>query len=185
LPTGFDAVETMRIIITGSPGTGKSTIAATLSKKLDVELIDIKKIVNQKKLCGKNHEVDLKALHSALRPFLTQKNYIVEGHLACEIKIPADFVLVLRTDPFVLKKRLNKRRYSKEKIIENLMAEMLDYCTQRVEKVYGKKPLEIDTSKRNVHSCVIEIEKAIKQKKKKLDHVNYSRQLKKFIGVFK
>ncbi|MFH0885444.1 MAG: AAA family ATPase, partial [Candidatus Micrarchaeota archaeon] len=32
----------MRIIITGSPGTGKSSIAKMLSKRLSLELIDLK-----------------------------------------------------------------------------------------------------------------------------------------------
>jgi adenylate kinase len=171
--------DCMRIIITGSPGTGKSIIARLLSRKMGLELVDIKKIVEQKKLCaGSSREVDIKKLAKALHFLKRKKDYIVEGHLACELRLPADFIFVLRTNPDVLGKRMAKRKYSKKKIQENLMAEMLDYCTQRVESVYRKKPLELDTTSRTAAKSAAEIEKAIKQKKKKLDSVNYSKELK-------
>ena len=48
---------------------------------------------------------------------------IVDSHLSHHI---ADIVIVLRTDPAVLKGRLEKRNYSEEKIKENLEAEALD-----------------------------------------------------------
>lgn len=167
----------MRIVITGSPGTGKSEVARKLAMRLGLEVVDIKKIVRNKKLLAKNHEVDIKRLARALAFLKNKRDYVVEGHLACEVKLPADFVFVLRTHPRVLRQRLAKRRYSKKKLEENLMAEMLDYCTQRVEQAYQKKPLELDTSQRSASESVRAIQKAIKQKKKKLDSVNYSKEL--------
>lgn len=169
----------MRIIITGSPGTGKSLIARALSKRLGLELVDLKKIARSHRLVGKNHEVDVKKLAAALRPLSKKRDYIVEGHLACEFRLPADFIFVLRTSPNTLRKRLSKRGYGKKKIDENLMAEMLDYCLQRATREYGKTPLELDTTRRSVSECAGEIEKAIKRKKKKLDSVDYSAELKK------
>jgi adenylate kinase len=171
----------MRIIITGSPGTGKTIIAKNLAKKLAIPLIDIKKIVNKKKLAGKRHEVDLKRLASVLSFLKDKKDFVAEGHLACEMKLPADFIFVLRTNPKTLKARLVKRRYAKRKLDENLMAEMLDYCTQRSENVYRKKPLELDTSGLTAVACVSKIIKAIKQKKKRLDSVDYSEDLREYL----
>lgn len=173
----------MRIVITGSPGTGKSEIARKLAMHLGLEFVDIKKIVRNKKLLAKNHEVDIKRLARALAFLKNKKNYVVEGHLACEVKLPADFIFVLRTNPSKLRQRLAKRKYSKKKLEENLMAEMLDYCTQRVEQVYGKKPLELDTSQRSASESVRAIQKAIKQKKKKLDSVNYSGEIIKYLKL--
>jgi len=171
--------DCMRIVITGSPGTGKSIIARLLSRKMRLELVDIKKIVEQKKLCaGSSREVDIGKLAKALDFLKKKKDYVVEGHLACELRLPADFIFVLRTHPDVLRRRMARRKYGNRKIQENLMAEMLDYCTQRVEKIYRKKPLELDTSSRTAAKSAAEMEKAIKQKKKKLDSVNYSKELK-------
>lgn len=174
----------MRIIITGSPGTGKSAISEALSRQLGLELIDIKRIAQERRIADKNHEVDLRRLAAALRPMLAKKkHFIAEGHLACEIRLPADFVFVLRTRPAALRRRLARRGYSKDKLEGNLMAEMLDYCVQRAESVYRRAPLELDTSQRSVHACVKAIAAAIKQKKKKLDSVDYSEDLKRHLKV--
>ncbi|MBI5228158.1 AAA family ATPase [Candidatus Micrarchaeota archaeon] len=167
----------MRIVLTGCPGTGKSTIAKALAAELGLELVDIKKIVNKNKLADKKHEVDLVLLFKRLAFLKKKNNYLVEGHLACEIKLPNDLVIVLRTNPATLKKRLAKRKYGKQKLEENILAEVLDYCTQRVEAVYRKKPLELDTSAQSVKNSITKIKKAIKQKKKSIDVVDYTRYL--------
>lgn len=171
----------MRIVITGSPGTGKSSTAMKLSKLLGVPLVQIRKVAIRKLLVGKRHEVDIRRLASALAFLKREKDFVVEGHLACEMKLPADYVFVLRTNPDTLKKRLAKRRYPKGKLDENVMAEMLDYCTQRCENVYGKKPLELDTSRLTPAKSAARLASAIKQKKKRLDSVDYSRYLRAYL----
>jgi adenylate kinase len=167
----------MRIIITGSPGTGKSTLSKKLAVELGLELIEIKKIIIQKKLINKKHEVDIEKLAMALRFLKNKRNYLVEGHLACELRIPADTIIVLRTHPKVLKTRFRKRKYGKKKTEDNLVVEMIDYCTQKIEAVYKLKPLELDTSKHGIEESVDLIKKAIKHKKKKIDLVDYSGSL--------
>jgi adenylate kinase len=171
----------MRIVITGTPGTGKSVIARKLAAQLGLELIDIKKVVRARKLAvGRQHEVDMRKLAVALRFLRAKRDYVVEGHLACELRLPADYVFVLRTEPHVLKRRLAKRGYGSRKLNDNITAELLDYCTQRVEQEYRKKPLELDTSRRSMASSVRLMAGAIRQKKKKLDAINYSHQLIQF-----
>ncbi len=170
----------MRIIITGSPGTGKSIVAGKLSEMLHLPLVDLKEIARSRRLVSRNHEVDVRKLARALFPLLAgKKDYVVEGHLACEFRIPADFIFVLRTHPSVLRKRLGKRRYRSKKIGENLMAEMLDYCLQRAESEYRITPLQLDTSRLSAKECAAKMVQAIKRKKKKLDSVDYSAELKK------
>lgn len=173
----------MRIVITGTPGTGKSTIAKRLSKNLGLELVDLSKIAREQKIVTSKQEVDVEKLTSTVTSLKNKNNFVVEGHLACEVRIPADYIFVLRCNPKILNKRISKRKYSKRKISDNLMAEMLDYCTQRVELVYGKKPLELDTSKRSVNLCLHEIENSIKHKKKRIDSIDYSGALKDFLKL--
>jgi len=170
----------MRIVITGTPGTGKSCISREAARLLKLPLIDLKRIANEHRLVEKGHEVDVRRLAAALRPILRKtKDFVAEGHLACEFRIPADFVFVLRASPNVLKRRLARRRYGKAKLDENLMAEMLDYCSQRAAAAYGKKPLELDASRRSVAACASEIIKAVGQNKRKLDTVDYSPDLRR------
>jgi len=167
----------MRIIITGTPGTGKSQVARELSKGLSLELIDLKKVVHRNHLLGARHEVDIKKLARALVAELKgKKGYVIEGHLACEMKLPADYIFILRSSPEALQRRFKKRRYPGKKIEENIEAELLDYCAERVSAVYGRgvRALEIDTSKRTVKGSCDEIQRAIRLKKKKCDTVTYS-----------
>lgn len=177
----------MRIIITGGPGTGKTSIAKALAKKLSCPLIDVKRIVDDGRLFavrGGEKEVDIPRLKRKLVSVIGKKrDFVLEGHLACEMRLPADFIFVLRCNPVLLRKRMSKRGYPVKKIEDNVMSEMLDYCSQRVIKEYRKTPLELDTSARSVVSCVRELEKAIMRKKKKLDRVDYTDELMAFLRV--
>ena len=80
----------------------------------------------------------MKPLERALRAEIRKhKNAVLEGHLACEFGLPADFVFITRTHPTTLEKRLRARGYSEQKVEENAMAELLDYCEICVRENYG------------------------------------------------
>jgi adenylate kinase len=173
----------MRIVITGTPGTGKSTIAALLAAKAGLNLVSIAAIVRKKMRLGPKHEVDLGKLARHLRFLQSEDDYVVEGHLACELRLPADHVIVLRTEPGVLRKRMAQRGYGRRKIEENVMAEMLDYCTQRAKKEYGGAPLEVDTTRRGPVACTNKILAAIKHKRRRIDNVDHQRSLISFLRL--
>ena len=174
----------MRIIITGTPGTGKTKIAGELSKKTGYELIDLKKIVREEKLLGTGRTVDVKKLGNKVRKRIKgKKDFVLEGHLACEFSIPCEYLIVLRTHPDTLRKRMKKRKYGKKKIEENLFAEMLDYCSQTAQRNYKKTPVEIDTTRRKPAETIKEIIGVIKKRKKKLDKVDFTKELKEHLGL--
>lgn len=177
----------MRLVITGTPGTGKTDIALELSKKAGIELFSITAFVKDRHIqrrSGGEWIVDVSRLGRALKNALERKkDIIIEGHLACEVPLKADVVFVLRTHPKTLIKRLKRRGYDKEKVIENVLAEMLDYCTIRAEKNYRTKILELDTTKRTVAESVRVMLDAIKKKTKKIDDVNYRNELLKYLKL--
>ncbi len=165
----------MRIVITGTPGTGKSAVARRLSKMTGLPLVDIKSIARKARLVSaKRKEVDIPRLARSLSFLRRRKGFVAEGHLACETRLPADFIVVLRCDPRILKGRLSRRGYGPEKLEENLMAEMLDYCAQRAYAVYRRNVLELDTSSRSAEESAREIGEAIRHKRKRIDNVDYS-----------
>ena len=169
----------MRIVMTGSPGTGKSAIAKELSSSLGLRLVDIAAIARSSGLVGKGHEVDVAKLSRRLSFLHRADGFVAEGHLACEFRIPCDFLVVLRCRPGSLRRRLKKRGYGKRKVDENVLAEALDYCSQRAGTVYRMEPLELETSGRTARESAAILKKAIKNKKKTIDKVDYSDYLRK------
>lgn len=145
-------------MITGTPGTGKSTVARLLSKKISFERVNISELVEKEKLFiswDKKHRtkiVDTDGLKVRLEEIAKKidKDLIIDGHLAHFA--PNDIVthnIVLRAHPKELKKRLIKKGFQTEKIKENIEAEALDICLSEAVENYGReKVFEIDTTKR-------------------------------------
>jgi adenylate kinase len=142
------------LVLTGVPGTGKDTIAKQLAVQ-GFRWISINQLVKEKKLWKKKEKgcltVDLKMLEKELRKETSNshgKNIVVDGHLACEIPIKSNLCIVLRTNPDVLRKRLEKRGYPKKKTEDNVMCEELDYCTQKAEMNIKCPIYEVRTDKK-------------------------------------
>jgi adenylate kinase len=146
----------MRIGITGTPGTGKTTVA----EALDREVISIKEFARERGLGEEKElfEIDTEAVKEAL-----PEDCWVEGHLAH--KVGVDYCIVLRTRPDILEERLEDRDYSDEKVQENLEAEKMDLILS--EAFEATKVYEIDTTKKSVEDVVDEINSAVKNKESK------------------
>ncbi len=158
----------MKILITGVPGTGKTKLAAVLCKRLDWPVLAINDIATKyiiKKGAFGSKIVNIKKTETCLNKLLNkQNNVIVEGHLGCDMKLNVDMVIVLRCTPAVLKKRLKKRNYEKQKITENVEAELIDYCSDNTEKNYKKaKIIEFNSSKKSIKEIVKDIVKKIEE----------------------
>lgn len=147
----------MRIGITGTPGTGKTTVAETLER----EVISVKEFAKEKEL-GEEidgiFEVDVDAVEQKL-----PEDCWIEGHLAHKVEL--DYCIVLRTRPDILEERLEKRGYSQEKVTENVEAEKMDLIlSEAFEKC---KIYEVDTTGKSVEEVVAEIREAVKNKESK------------------
>jgi adenylate kinase len=159
------------LIITGTPGTGKSTLAKILAQKLNYERLDLHKhykelatTYNKQKQCyDLNFKKVLKLVKEKLKT--TKKNGIIlDSHIAHHLpKSVADLCIVLTCSNLKeLQKRLKKRKYSKEKIRENLDAEIFQIClTQAQEKKH--KIITFDTSKSlDINKMFLQIRKSSK-----------------------
>lgn len=143
------------VILTGTPGTGKNTIARRL-RRYGYKWISLGGLIEEERLWTKIEEgakvADMRALQRRVNEIIAKAKkeseaIVIEGHLACEIKISADLCIVLRTHPKILKKRLAARGYPKYKIQRNIECEFLGHCTQMAEKNLDCPIYEIKSDK--------------------------------------
>lgn len=135
------------ICVSGCVGCGKTRYSKKLAKEKDYEYIDLNKIIDENKLKEKydrkrkTWEVDVKKLNKILIELIknSKRNMIIDGHLSHYLpRKYVDKVVIVKCELKKLKKRLEKRRYSKSKIRENLDAEIFDVCFEEAKKLKHK-----------------------------------------------
>ena len=160
------------IVITGTPGTGKTTVAKLLAKHMNSTYLSLNEIARKYNCLTsfdaerKSWVIDEKKLSKHIVRIINEKKYnnlIIDTHFG-EI-IPDEyvsFVFILRTHPEELEKRLKNRNWPKNKIKENVQAEILGVCIFDALNFYGKeKVFEIDTSNTDPQEVVETIIKII------------------------
>jgi adenylate kinase len=144
------------ILISGTPGVGKTTIANILESK-GYQLIKLNELIISESLYyGYDHTrgsviIDEDVLQEKIIEKLSNFSDIVliEGH-AVEL-VPSKYVsliIVLRCNPAILRSRLKSSRdYPSSKIEENVQAEIMDECLLNMKDKFPQTTLiEIDTS---------------------------------------
>jgi len=142
------------IAVSGTPGTGKSAFARALVRKLDARLVDLNALIKEKKLfkldVNGTHIADLRGVRAEFARIVRSSSdpIVVEGLLAH--LLPTKYlthIVVLRTRPKVLEKRLRTRKYSGAKLRDNLEAEALSIILWEAVQEHGAaKIYEIDTT---------------------------------------
>ncbi|KAJ7042449.1 AAA domain-containing protein [Mycena alexandri] len=133
------------IVITGTPGTGKSTHAQLLVDESPVPLkhINVGEWVKEKGWYEEfdeewqSYTADEDKLLDELEPIVAAGGVILDWH-TCEV-FPerwADLVVVLRCDHARLWERLEKRNYALKKIQENNEAEIMQVVLEEARASY-------------------------------------------------
>ncbi len=162
------------IIITGTPGTGKTTLSKRLARKLNFSYIDASLIIKKYGLSEgydrkrKTKIIDTKKLNRALvkeigiysknhsnanKPIKKGKKrkknggIIIDSHLSHYLPGKyADLCIVTKCNLKTLEKRLKRKKYDKNKARENLDAEIFDVCLEEA-KENNHKIFIVDTTK--------------------------------------
>ncbi|WP_416839491.1 adenylate kinase family protein [Haloferax sp. DFSO52] len=148
----------MKLVVTGTPGTGKTTVTDLVADALDQPVVHLNQLVKDEGLWTERDEerdtlvVDL----DAVRDRLGDWDGLVESHLAHHLD--ADRVVVLRCRPDVLEARLLERGESEAKARENRESEALDVILGEAVEFHGEDVVyEIDTTDRDPQAVADEI----------------------------
>lgn len=184
-PVGYSLKDA--IVITGTPGVGKTTAARELARCEGYSLIELNQLAKEiGAISGEDTErgaalIDEVKLRSELRRILTGggRKFLVEGHYG-EI-VPSGLVkmaIVVRLDPRVLRQRLAERGYHPSKVKENVQAELLDACLISAVETFGaERVFEVDATGLGVPDLVAKIRDAIRGRGEKAGRVNWVEQL--------
>jgi len=157
------------IVITGTPGTGKTAISKSLSREVGAQYLSLTRFVIGKRLHSaidvqrRSRVVDFERTRGRLKKLLSRAKSMVVIDTHIPDAIPREYVrmvIVLRCHPRVLQARLRMRHWSVSKIRENVLAEILDSCYTTAVDYYGARRIaQVDTSR-------VSLAKSVKQSKR-------------------
>ncbi|MHA1509373.1 MAG: adenylate kinase family protein, partial [Promethearchaeota archaeon] len=163
------------LIVSGTPGTGKTTVSQNLLNNLNAKVISLNELAISEKLIIKydierdTSVINEKKLVRYIIKLIEHYNnldlefLIIESHFS-DI-VPGqyiDYVIILRCNPDELYVRLKERGYKKEKIRENVQSEILgNSANYFLNKQLNKPILEIDTTNNSVDVITKTITKII------------------------
>jgi len=157
----------VRLALTGTPGTGKTTVTDLLTDDgepgVDLDPIHLNDVLEREGLYERVDEerdsyvADIEALREHLDG---RDGVLVESHLAHHLD--ADRVVVLRCRPDLLAERLRERGADEDEVTENAESETLDVILGEAVERHGREAVyEIDTTDRDPAAVAREIEAVV------------------------
>ncbi|WP_435318185.1 adenylate kinase family protein [Haloarchaeobius sp. TZWSO28] len=147
----------MRVVVTGTPGTGKTTATDLLADDsagdydVSLDVVHLNQVIEAEELYEEVDEerdsvvVDLDALEAWVGD---RDDVVLDSHLSHYLD--ADRVVVLRCEPAELEQRLLDRGESPPKAGENAESEALDVILSEAVELHGLENVyEIDTTDRD------------------------------------
>lgn len=148
------------ILITGTPGTGKTSLSILLADELSnitnkkYEAINIGELITKKKLYkewDQKYNVPIFDEDMIIEEldYIKEGGYVIDFHSACFL--PEEWfklIVILRCNNTELYDRLKARNYSDEKIMENIECEIMNVLSDEVKESFSEnRIMELNNEK--------------------------------------
>lgn len=144
-------------MVTGTPGTGKTTLSRLLSNRMRARHVELSAYAQSHgHVLSRDVErdtvvVDVDRLRQEIdwEMKVSGEKFILDGHYSHDLLEPgnAAVVFVLRKAPWVLEETLRSRGYREPKVRENVEAEIIGVCSAEALGRYPpEKVCELDTT---------------------------------------
>ncbi len=171
------------IIVTGTPGVGKTTLAKGLARETGFSYVGVNDLVRRERLHKgydrktDSYRIDMTRAKNRLTAITENERLVIDtNYVGGLIASKRDVIaIVLRLDPVALFERLSKRRWSRQKMLENVEAELVDVALIDAVKSLGKQRVfQINTTSKSA-STVLRIALRILagEKPRNLSSVNW------------
>lgn len=151
----------MRVVVTGTPGTGKTSAVEVLEgdSGFDLDVVHLNDLIREEGLWDERDDerdslvADLEEVAERLEG---RDDVLVESHLAHHLD--ADKVVVLRCHPEELERRLRERGEPDAKVSENAESEALDVILSEAVNEHGVESVyEVETTDSTPEAVAAEI----------------------------
>jgi adenylate kinase len=137
----------MKILITGTPGVGKTTLAREASERFGIKHIDVSEYIKRERMYTeyderyKTYIFNEKKVQKALSGHLSgMSSFIVDTHCVDVVRgVSFDFIFILTLSTEALFRRLKARGYGDLKVRENIECEIFGVVREDVEDVFPGK----------------------------------------------
>jgi adenylate kinase len=165
------------ILITGTPCTGKTTLATKLAAQLNAQYINLTEFAQKEHLVArkdKQRDTDIineTKMRQKLQQTIdnaTPADIIIDGHYAAAVtpKTAITKIIVLRRNPIELRQLMQNSGFNQQKQDENLAAEILDVCLIEALQQHPKeKVCELDVTGKTVETTLNEVLMMLESKK--------------------
>ena len=180
----------MIVAISGTPGTGKTTVS-NLLKNQGYSIVDLNELAVEKGFVTGIDEkrnskiINIKGLNDYIEEYYDTHDIVfIDGHASHHLSI-VDYIIILRCHPRKLKNRLKQKGWLQQKIKENIEAEALDVILCEAYELHSEsKIFEIDTSNKSIISVLSSIIEIVESnfkltKKYKIGKIDWSEEILK------
>ena len=147
------------VIVSGVPGTGKSTLASRLVRQFHMRYTSLAELALEEGAWilydrdRRTYHIDFVNVARALRRRVRESQRLLleatELLTPWEAGVEPTAIFVLRCNPTLLFKRLTAREWPLRKLVENIEAEFVGVVSWQAYRLFGdNRVCEIDTSKR-------------------------------------